>query len=35
MTSTVTKHITSGFEGKRVQSTILTRRALTVTGLGH
>ena len=35
MTSTVTKHITYGFEGKRVQSTILTRRALTVTGLGH
>jgi hypothetical protein len=35
MTSTVTKHITYGFEGKRVQSTILTRRTLTVTGAGH
>jgi hypothetical protein len=33
MTSTVTKHITYGFEGKRVQSTILTRRTLTVNGL--
>lgn len=31
MTSNVTKHITYGFQGKRVQSTILTRRTLTIT----
>jgi hypothetical protein len=31
MTSTVTKHITYGFQGKRVRSTIVTRRTLTIT----
>jgi hypothetical protein len=35
MTSIVTKHITYGFEGKRVQSTMLTRRTLTINGPGH
>ena len=31
MTSNVTKHITYGFQGKRVRSTIVTRRTLTIT----
>jgi hypothetical protein len=35
MTSTVTRHITYGFQGKRVQSTILTRRTLTISGPEH
>jgi hypothetical protein len=32
MTSNVTKRITYGFQGKRVQSTVLTRRTLTIIG---